>query len=126
MSINKPASQDQLDVILTLAKTLAENHSRRNYPWPNPTNKRIKKLEKENAELRKRLVVTDEMVERAAQALWSTAVGEVGQGALDGARPGTRVTWDEVHPDTKESWRRDARAALNAVLGTALVTEEEV
>ena len=69
--------------------------------------------------------VDDDMVERATQALWSTAVGEVGQGALDGARPGTRVTWDEVHPDTKESWRRDARAALNAVLGTALVTEEE-
>ena len=76
--------------------------------------------------LRALTTVDDDMVERATQALWSTAVGEVGQGALDGARPGTRVTWDEVHPDTKESWRRDARAALNAVLGTALVTEEEV
>lgn len=39
------------------------------YPWPNPTDERIKKLEKENAELRKRLTVTDAMVERAARRM---------------------------------------------------------
>lgn len=68
--------------------------------------------------LRELTTVDEDMVERAALASWSTAIGEVGQGVLDGAGPGVRVTWDEVHPDTKESWRREARAVLEAALGT--------
>lgn len=109
MSTSNPASQEYLDVILALANALAGNHSRGNYPWPDPINERIKKLEKENAELRKRLVVTDEMVERAARAMMEASPDFVS------------------YTDDERDWYiRDARAALNAVLGTALVTEEEV
>lgn len=39
------------------------------YPWPDPTDERIKILEAENAELRKRLTVDDAMVKRGAFAL---------------------------------------------------------
>lgn len=106
MSTSNPASQEYLDVILALANALAGNYSRDNYPWPNPTNERIEKLEKENAELRKRLVVTDEMVKRAARAMME-------------ASPDYAHTTEDEH----DWYFRDARAALNAVLGTALVTE---
>lgn len=106
MSTSNPASQEYLNVILALANALAGNHSRGNYPWPNPTNERIEMLEKENAELRKRLVVTDEMVKRAARAM------------MEASPDYAHITEDE-----HDWYFRDARAALNAVLGTALVTE---
>ena len=109
MSTSNPASQEYLDVILALANALAGNHSRGNYPWPNPINERIEKLEKENAELRKRLVVTDEMVERGARAMM------------------------EISPDfayitdgERDWYIREARVVLDAALGTAFVTEEKL
>ncbi len=71
------------------------------YPWPNPTDERIKKLEKENAELRKRLTVDEAMVERAAQAM------------VDASPDSAHITDDE-----RDWYIRDARSALDAALNT--------
>ena len=75
MSTNGPMTQEQLDAIQARADairarvdTITGSGLRCSYPWPDPTDERIKELEKENAELRKRLTVDDAMVERAVKA----------------------------------------------------------
>lgn len=109
MFFNKPTIQERIDAIQEQVDEMSGNSSLYIYPWPDPTDERIKKLEKENAELRKRLVVTDDMVKRAARAM------------MEASPDSAHITEDE-----HDWYIRDARAALNAVLGTALVTEEEV
>lgn len=68
------------------------------------TNERIKELEKENAELRNRLTVDDAMVERAARAMCENGL--------------RRLPWHGLTELGRDWWRKDARAALDAALGT--------
>lgn len=109
MNTNEPMPQKKLDAIRARAdiirarvNAMTVNDSRCSYPWPDPTDERIKELEKENAELRNRLTVDEDMVERAAIALVANIHGA--------------VRWEELWGVTQNKWRGDARAALNAAL----------
>lgn len=112
MNTNEAMTQEQLNAIqervnVTRARVnaMTVNDSWWSYPWPDPTDERIKELEKENAELRKRLTVDEAMVERAAKALF-----------LSSSRTNTESKWERFPEVIRESWRMDARDVLNAAL----------
>ena len=111
MSTDEPMPQERLDAIQARAdiirarvNAMTVNDSRCSYPWPDPTDERIKELEKENAELRKRLTVDEDMVERAARESW----------CLD--MQGNHALWDKLPDERREPWRNAAYIALNAAL----------
>lgn len=73
-----------------------------------PADGRLKQLEKENAELRKRLTVDEDMVERAAQALcWG-----------ENATTADYAEWNSLTERFRNHCRVDARCILDAALGT--------
>lgn len=76
-----------------------------NYPWPDPTDERIKTLEAENARLRARLTVDEDMVERVALVLGNRRHRGIHRG------------WDGATSAARDGWRDEARAALDAALG---------
>ena len=116
MSTNDPMTQKKLDAIRARAdiiragvNAMTVNDSRCSYPWPDPTNERIKELEKENAELRKRLTVDEDMVERAARAFYEYPTPGVDVSLTPG--------WDRLtasSPDIAAAYRNRIRAALEA------------
>ena len=57
--------------------------------------------------LRARPTVDEDMVERAAMVMCTRTT-----------HPGARRGWDRATPAAKDAWREDARAVLDAVLGT--------
>ena len=93
------AIRARADIIRARVNAMTVNDSRWSYPVPDPTDERIKELEKENAELRKRLTVDEDMVERATH--------------------GIAAHWHDMH--TNEALGRQralARVALDAALNT--------
>ena len=116
MSTNNPMTPKQLDAIRERVDVMTVNDSRCSYPWPDPTNERIKELEKENTELRKRLTVDDAMVERAAGTLFKQDFLERNPWA-DDAR--AQHSLEQVRVSTPKAWGQHlqvARAALDAAL----------
>lgn len=108
MSTNDPVTQEQLDAIQVRVDAIRArvdamtvNDSWCNYPWPDPTDERIKELEKENAELRKRLTVDDAMVQRVARAMMEASPDFAG-----------------ITDDERDWYIRDARIAVDIVFGT--------
>ena len=65
-------------------------------------------LRADNERLRARLTVDDAMVERAARAMWWG----------DEAITGEYTQWDNLPEGIRENYRRTARTALDAALGT--------
>lgn len=116
MSTNDPMTQKKLDAIRARAdiirarvNAMTVSDSRCSYPWPDPTDERIKELEKENAELRKRLAVDDAMVGRAARAFYEYPTPGVDVSLTPG--------WDRLtatSPDIATAYRNRIRAALDA------------
>ena len=111
MSTNNHMTQEQLDAIEVRADAIRARVDaitgsglRCSYPWPDPTDERIKELEKENAELRNRLTVDEDMVERAARESW----------CLD--MQGNHALWDKLPDEKREPWRNAAYIALDAAL----------
>ena len=111
MSTNDPMTQERLDAIRERVDAIQArwdamtlNDSWCSYPWPDPTSERIKELEKENAELRKRLTVDEDMVERAALAVYE-----------EGEEPGAR-SWDNESEVIRGAYRQLAIAVLDAAL----------
>ena len=62
--------------------------------------------EQREQEARALPTVDDDMVERAAQAMCDIEV------------PPDQAMWDRLDEDKRDLWRIDARAALDAALGT--------
>lgn len=116
MSTKDPMTQEQLDAIQARADAIRARVDaitgsglRCSYPWPDPTDERIKELEKENAELRNRLTVDDAMVERAALAFYEYPTPGVDVSLTPG--------WDRLtasSPDIAAAYRNRIRAALDA------------
>lgn len=116
MNTHEPMPQERLDAVRARAdiirarvNAMTVNDSRCSYPWPDPTDERIKELEKENAELRARLTVDDAMVERAARAFYEYPTPGVDVSLTPG--------WDRLtatSPDIAAAYRNCIRAALEA------------
>lgn len=109
MSTNDPMPQERLEAIQERVDAMTVSDSRCSYPWPDPTDERIKELEKENAELRKRLTVDDAMVERGALAFYEHPTPGVDVSLTPG--------WDRLtatSPDIATAYRNRVRAALEA------------
>ena len=109
MNTHEPMPQERLDAIQERVNAMAVNDSWCGYPWPDPTDERIKELEKENAELRNRLTVDEDMVERAALAFYEYPTPGVDVSLTPG--------WDRLtasSPDIAAAYRNRIRAALEA------------
>lgn len=116
MSTNEPMPQKKLDairgradIIRARVNAMTVNDSRCSYPWPDPTEERIKELKKENTELRKRLTVDNDMVERAPRAFYEYPTPGVDVSLTPG--------WDRLaasSPDIATVYRNCIRAALEA------------
>lgn len=91
MSTNEPMTREQLNaiqervnVILARLDAMTVNDSWWSYPLPDPTNERIRYLEKENDKLRSRLTIDDTMLARAQREYeWSGDIRHVLIAALN-------------------------------------------
>ena len=72
-----------------------------------PTTEDVSNLLAEVERLRAQLTVDDDMVERATRALY-----------LRESDWSSEAKWDRLPEFARESWRKTARAALDAALGT--------
>lgn len=115
--MTEPTIKKQLNAIRKRADTITGNHSWPNYPWPDPTNERIKKLEKENAELRKRFTVDDAKIERVARELAHLEPGE--------AWPTTRELGGEPRSKRDEEYRTAMREWAQKVIHIVFGAEED-
>ena len=94
MSTNDPMAQEQLDAIEV------------RLGCGTPTTEDVSILLAEVERLRARLTVDEDMVERAARAM------------CDIEAQADQAMWDKLDEDERDVWRIDARAALDAALGT--------
>ena len=97
MTEQTPMTQEQLDAI------------RERLDCGTPTTEDVSNLLAEVERLRALTTVDDAMVERAARELY-----------LRESDWSSEAKWDRIPEFARESWRKTARAALDAALGTGV------
>ena len=110
MSTNEPMTQEQLDAIKGRADAVTTLRTASFNDWQElalDLSERVDDLLAEVERLRALTTVDDAMVERVARELY-----------LRESDWSSEAKWDRIPEFARESWRKTARAVLDAALGT--------